>query len=117
MWQFGLWRHTLSADGVQLQGLAFLVHMYNNGESSCWVKGLGDKCRPQGMNCILGDGGSACKYMRHQISLTVLRRDGSRQDVAGLDGMPANLVCILIIHQTLSLFAYIRECSKGPCCC
>lgn len=39
----------LVADGqfvFKLQGLAFLVYMYNNGESSCWVKGSGVKYRP-----------------------------------------------------------------------
>lgn len=72
---------------------------------------------PEGMNCILGDGESARKYIRHQVGLIVLRRDGSRQDTAGLDRTDASVICILIILQTLSLFAYIRERLKGPCCC
>lgn len=70
----------------------------------------------EGMNCILGDGGSACECVHYHIGLIVFRRDGARQDTAGLDKMSASVVCNLIILQTLSLFAYIREHSKGPCC-
>ena len=67
------------------------------------------------MNCILGDGGSSANLYGYLIGLMVLCRDGSRQDAAGLHKTTVYVVCVLIILQTLSLFAYIREQPKGPC--
>lgn len=52
----------LSCDSYQLQGLAFLVYMYNNGECLYGLEDLAINFGFEGMNCILGDGGSACIY-------------------------------------------------------
>jgi hypothetical protein len=53
------------------------------------------------MNCILGDGGSARKYILYPVGLIVIHRDGSWQDVAGLDRTSVNVVCILILLSRL----------------
>lgn len=50
----------------------------------------------EGMNCILGDGGS-CADMSYHAGLIVIYRNGSWQDATGLDQTIVSAVCILIL--------------------
>jgi hypothetical protein len=49
----------------------------------------------KGMNCILGDGKSFCKvsHLIRVLLMSVPRRNGARQDAAGLDRTIAVLEC------------------------